>query len=195
LRKKGHNPTDNEPWMMKALKEWATVVKALENGNQTILLRKGGILETTGFNVESKKFLLFPTYEHQDNASLKSQYYGYLAEAREDKPKEGTNRITSFAEVVEEHDLDSMEKIENLSSFHIWSDTYIVERMNWMPEKPIKVMFLKVFRITPTEVPILPDYQGCKSWIELNVNLESGKSVLSDAELQQKLSEFRRIVN
>jgi len=181
--------------MMKALKEWATVVKALENGNQTILLRKGGILETTGFSVESKKFLLFPTYEHQDNASLKSQYYGYLAEAREDKPKEGSNRITSFAEVVEEHDLDLMEKIENLSSFHIWSDSYIVERMNWMPEKPIKVMFLKVFRITSTEVPILPDYQGCKSWIELNVNPESGKSVLSDAELQQKLSEFRRIVN
>ena len=181
--------------MMKALKEWATVVKALENGNQTILLRKGGILETTGFNVESKKFFLFPTYEHQDNVSLKSQYYGYLSEAREDKPKEGTNRITSFAEVVEERDLDSMEKIENLSSFHIWSDSYIVERMNWMPEKPIKVMFLKVFRITPAEVPILPDYQGCKSWIELNVNPESGKSVLSDAELQQKLSEFRRIVN
>jgi hypothetical protein len=181
--------------MMKALKEWATVVKALENGNQTILLRKGGILETTGFNVESKKFLLFPTYEHQDNASLKSQYYGYLAEAREDKPKEGTNRITSLAEVIEEQDLDSMEKIENLSSFHIWSDSYIVERMNWMPEKPMKVMFLKVFRIAPTEVPILPDYQGCKSWIELNVNPESGKSVLSDAELQQKLSEFRRIIN
>lgn len=181
--------------MMKALKEWATIVKALENGNQTVLLRKGGILETTGFNVESKKFLLFPTYEHQDNASLKSQYYGYLAEAREDKPKEGNNRITSFAEIVEERDLDSMEKIENLSSFHIWSDSYIVERMNWMPEKPMKAMFLKVFRITPTEVPVLPDYQGCKSWIELNVNLESGKSVLSDAELQQKLSEFRRIVN
>jgi hypothetical protein len=182
--------------MMKALKEWATVVKALENGNQTILLRKGGILETaSGFNMESKKFLLFPTYEHQDNVSLKSQYYGYLADVRENKPKEGTNQITSFAEVVEEKDLDSMEKIEELSSFHILSDSYIVERMNWMPEKPMKVMFLKVFKINPTEVPILPDYHGCKSWIELNVNPESGKSVLSDAELQQKLSEFRRIIN
>ena len=181
---------------MKALKEWATVVQALENGNQTVLLRKGGILETaSGFKVESEKFALFPTYEHQDNASLKSQYYQYLADARENKPKEGINRITSFAEVLEEQDLESMERIESLSSFHIWSDSYIVERMNWMPEKPIKVMFLKVFRITPTEVPILPDYQGCKSWIELNVNPESGKSVLNDDELQQKLAEFRRIIN
>jgi hypothetical protein len=182
--------------MMKALKEWATVVKALENGNQTILLRKGGILETaSGFNVESKKFLLFPTYEHQDNASLKPQYYGYLADARENKPKQGTNQITSFAEVVEEKDLGSMEKIEELSSSHILSDSYVVERMNWMPEKPMKVMFLKVFKINPIEVPLLPDYNGCKPWIELNVNPESGKSVLSDAELQQKLTEFRRIIN
>lgn len=181
--------------MMKALKEWATVVKALENGNQTVLLRKGGILETTGFNVNSRKFFLFPTYEHQDNESLKSQYYGYLAEARENKPKEGINRITSFAEVLEEQDLESMERIESLSSFHIWSDSYIVERMNWMPEKPMKAIFLKVYKVPATEIPLLSEYHGCKSWIELNVNAESGKAVLSEAELRQKLSEFRRIVN
>ena len=47
---------------MNALKEWATVVNALENGDQTVLLRKGGILEdSSGFVVESEKFFLFPT--------------------------------------------------------------------------------------------------------------------------------------
>jgi len=181
---------------MKALKEWATVVKALENGNQTVLLRKGGILETdSGFKVESIRFALFPTYEHQDNTSLKSQYYQYLAEAREDKPKDGVNRIASIAEVLEECDVVSMEKIEKLSSFHIWSDSYMVERMNWLPEKPMKAIFLKVHKIPATELVVLPEYHGCKSWIELNVNAESRKAVLSEAELQQKLSEFRRIVN
>jgi len=181
---------------MKALKEWATVVKALENGNQTVLLRKGGILEAdAGFKLESEKFALFPTYEHQDNASLKSQYYGYLADARENKPEEGINMITSVAEVVEDHDIVSMDKIEKLSPFHIWSDSYIVERMNWMPEKPMKAIFLKVYKIPTTEVPLLPQYHGCKSWIELNVNSEPGKAVLNEAELQQKISEFRRIIN
>ena len=35
---------------MNGLKEWATVVKALEYGKQTVILRKGGILETaSGF--------------------------------------------------------------------------------------------------------------------------------------------------
>ncbi|MDE1829341.1 MAG: DUF1802 family protein [Thaumarchaeota archaeon] len=181
---------------MKALKEWATVVKALENGNQTVLLRKGGILETaSGFMVEAPKFALFPTYEHQENASLKSQYYGYLADARESKPKEGYNRITSVAEVMEERDVSSMEKIEQLSPFHIWSDSYIVERMNWMPSKPMKAVFLKVFKIQSTEIPVLPDYHGCKSWIELNVNSEAGRAVLSQTELEAQLSEFRGIVN
>jgi hypothetical protein len=181
---------------MKALKEWATVIKALERGDQTVLLRKGGILETeSGFELEAKKFLLFPTYEHQDNASLKSQYYGYLADARENKPNDGLNIITSLAEVIEEHDISSIEKIEQLSPFHIWSDGYIEQRMNWMVEKPMKVVFLKVFNVSPTEIPVLPEYHGCKSWIELNVNAEAGKAVLSEAELQQKLSEFRRIVN
>jgi len=63
--------------MMNALKEWATVVNALENGDQTVLLRKGGILEdSSGFVVESEKFFLFPTFEHnirkQDTSSHNS---------------------------------------------------------------------------------------------------------------------------
>jgi hypothetical protein len=182
--------------MMKALKEWATVVTALENGDQTVLLRKGGILETaSGFKIEDKKFVLFPTYEHQDNASLKSQFYRYLADVREQKPKEGFNRITSYAEVLTEHDVSSMQKIEELSQFHIWSDSYIVERMNWMPQKPMKVVFLKVYKVPPIEIPVIQEYHGCKSWIELNVNIEAGKAVLDDADLQEKISEFRRIVN
>jgi hypothetical protein len=182
--------------MIKALKEWATIITALENGDQTVLLRKGGILETTsGFKVEDKKFILYPTYEHQDNASLKSQFYRYLADVREQKPREGFNRITSYAEVLAEHDISSMQKIEELSEFHIWSDSYMVERMNWMPQKPMTAIFLKVYKISPVEIPILPEYNGCKSWIELNVNTGNETSVLNEADLQQKLSEFRGIVN
>lgn len=181
---------------MKALKEWATVITALENGDQTVLLRKGGILETaSGFQVEDRKFFLFPTYEHQENSSLKSQFYRYLADVREQKPRDGFNRITSYAEVLAEHDVSSMEIIEKLSDFHIWSESYIVERMNWMPEKPMTAIFLKTYKISPVEIPVLPEYHGCKSWIELNVNHETGSAVLNEADLQKRLSEFRGIVN
>lgn len=181
---------------MKALKEWATVITALENGDQTVLLRKGGILETaSGFKVEDKKFVLFPTYEHQDNASLKSQFYRYLADVREQKPREGTNKITSYSEVLAQADISSIQKIEELSDFHIWSDSYMVERMNWLPQKPMTAIFLKVYKIPPIEIPVLQEYEGCKSWIDINVNPEVGKSVLNETDLQQRLSQFGRILN
>lgn len=181
---------------MKALKEWATVVKALENGNQTVLLRKGGILETgSGFAVESKNFFLFPTFEHQQNESLKSQFYSYLSDVRENQPKQGFNQITSYADVIAEAELIDLKKIEELSAFHIWSDSYIKERMDWMPQKPIKAIFLKVYRIKPFEIPIISQYQGCKSWIDINVNAGGGLSVLSDKKLREKMERFVEITN
>ena len=181
---------------MKSLKEWATVVKALGNGSQTILLRKGGIEETSsGFNLESKKFLLYPTFEHQDYNSLKSKYQVYLDDVKQNKPLEGFNRISSYAEVVEEHDISSNEKIVKLSPFHIFSDLYIEQRMNWLPEKPMKVMLLRVYKFEPIETPVLSEYHGCKSWIDINDNFDEGTPVLSKVDFDKKLEEFRGVVN
>ena len=181
---------------MDALKEWATVVKALENGKQTVILRKGGILETaSGFKIEAKKFLLFPTFEHQEAKNLKPEFHNYLDEVKQNKPENQHNNITSFAEVIEEVDIDSNEKIKALSPFHIWSDSYIEERVSWMPEKPIKAVFLKVYNVPEFQIPIKSEYHGCKSWININEDIQGGESVLSDNELKSRLQKFKEIVN
>ena len=60
---------------MLALKEWSIICKAMEEGKQTILLRKGGILEyKKGFEISQKLFLLYPTLEHQAAKYLQSNY-------------------------------------------------------------------------------------------------------------------------
>lgn len=181
---------------MESLKEWATVVKALENGDQTVILRKGGILEiASGFKVEAKKFLLFPTFEHQEFHHIKPEFHKYLEQVKSEQPKEGFNEITSYAEVLDEVDISSDEKINALSKFHIWSDSYIKERKNWKPEKPLKVVFLRVFKIPQKEIPLKSEYQGCKSWININDQVPDGESVLSDEKINLKLKEFKEIVN
>ena len=182
---------------MNGLKEWATVVRALEHGKQTVILRKGGILETaSGFKIESKKFLLFPTWEHQEAKHVKSEYHDFLNQTLNQKPKEGYNTITSIAEVLDEKDISADEiMIDNLSSFHIWSDEYIKERINWMPEKPLKAIFLRTYKIPQIDIALQPDFEGCKSWIELNSNQNSGQSVLTDLEIKTELNRFREIVN
>jgi hypothetical protein len=180
---------------MDALKEWATVVHALENGEQTVILRKGGILETaSGFIIESKKFLLFPTFEHQEIKNLKPQFHSYLDIVKQNPSDNEHNKITSYAEVLHEADIKSQEKINALSPFHIWSESYIKERMNWMPEKPIKAIFLKVFEVPEFKIPIKSEYHGCKSWININEEIERGKPVLSDIELDSRFQKFMEIV-
>jgi len=176
---------------LESLKEWATVVRALENGDQTVLLRKGGILETaSGFNVESKKFLLFPTFEHQDLNHVKPQYQDYFKQVKSNIPQEGTNKISSYAEVLAEADVSSDEKISNLGQFHIWSNEYINAKKNWKPEKPMKAVFLRVYKIPEHQIPLKSEYQGCKSWININEEIPAGESVLSDEEINSKLKKF-----
>jgi len=180
---------------VESLKEWASIVNALENGDQTILLRKGGILDVaSGFKIESKKFILFPTQEHQNEVNIKPQFYKHLEHAKQNPPKNGFNKITSYAEVLAEADISSDEKIRDLSSFHIWSDKYINERRDWKPENPMKVMFLKTYKIPELETPLKSEYQGCKSWININEEIPVGKSVLRDTEIKPKLDKFMEIV-
>ena len=182
--------------MMHALKEWATVVKALEEGKQTVILRKGGILETaSGFNIESKKFFLFPTWEHQETKHVKPEFHEFLNSVLNKKPEEGFNKITSYAEVLYEKDVKSNDVINNLLPFHVWSDSYIQERRNWMPEKPMKAVFLKIIKIPEFNLPLQPEFSGCKSWIELNSNFQEGESALKDNKIEERLQEFKEIVN
>jgi len=180
---------------VESLKEWATVVNALENGDQTVLLRKGGILDvTSGFKIESKKFLLFPTQEHQEHNHIKPQFHKYLEQVKSNPPKNGFNKITSYAEVLSEANVSSEEIIKKLSIFHIWSDSYINERRNWKPENSMKAIFVKIYKIPELDVPLKSEYQGCKSWININEEIPVGKAVLSEIEIKPKLDKFKEIV-
>jgi len=180
---------------VESLKEWATIVNALEKGDQTVILRKGGILDvSSGFKMEAKKFILFPTQEHQEYNHIKPQYHKYLEQAKATPPKIGFNKITSYAKVLADIDISSNETINALSSFHIWSDSYINERRNWKPENPMKAVFLQVYKIPEFDTPLKSEYQGCKSWININEEIPNGKAVLNDTEIKLKLDQFTEIV-
>ena len=64
-----------------------------------------------------------------------------------------------------------------------------------MPEKPIKAVFLRTYKIPPIEIPLETEFEGCKSWIELNSNQNSGQTVHTDIEIETGLKKFREIVN
>jgi hypothetical protein len=169
----------------QALKEWAVTVHALAEGQQILLLRKGGIREEgREFRVEERAFLLYPTYEHQRADLLQPPYRAALDAVLADQPAAGTVRIGHWAEVTDTVETLDAATVAALAPQYIWTTNYAEERLRWRPKKPLAIMLLRVYRLAaPQTVPVLPTYSGCKSWLTLEqpLSLEGMQPVLDDA--------------
>ncbi|WP_256756672.1 DUF1802 family protein [Cohnella sp. WQ 127256] len=153
-----------------ALREWAVAVKALEEGRQVIVLRKGGIAEETKeFKLESPKFYLFPSFEHQRSNLVKPEVSDLVSlTAAEAAELTDEVRITSYAEVIEDIEITDVETLRKLDNLHIWTEDYAEERLKWKKTKPLHVLILRVYKLeTPQIIPMRESYGGCKSWHEL----------------------------
>jgi len=185
--------------MRIAFKEWAIVVDALERGEQILILRKGGISEgRAGFQVDHPRFLLFPTLYHQQRESVlpASQLrYDVIAPGL---PSPDIVRISSFAEVVSWRSVESLQEALNLRSQHIWLDDVIKSRFDWGRSKNIFALAVRVYRMgNSVEMPMLTEYGGCKSWVELANDVELGGAVpvMGDAEFERRLKAFETAVS
>ena len=181
---------------MQALKEWAVVCRALEEGRQSVLLRKGGILEyRQGFEVKHEKFLMFPTFEHQSKDSLQPDYAGRLDEVLKDKPAADNNKITSYAQAVEVKEINDLAAIKSLEKYHVWNESYVNARMAYNPKKPMSVILLRVFKLdNPIIVGSKPEWAGCKSWIPLDMEA-AGKPVIGDSQFDKIASEVKGVLS
>lgn len=179
--------------MARMLKEWSSVVGALESGEQHVLLRKGGILDiASGFRVESSRFWLYPTWEHQAPGHIREGFESHL---NRERPAEGTNTITSYADVLEEADVSSYDTILEMEPLHIWSRRYVEARRDWKPERPIKAVLLRVFKVQPFSIPMLEEYAGCRSWLDIHQDAVGGTPVLDDAQVSDVRKRFRSVTS
>jgi hypothetical protein len=155
-----------------ALKEWAIVCKALEEGRQQVLLRKGGIMEyRNGFELKHNIFYLFPTFEHQSKELIQPDYASNLDIIQQNTflTDSTKNNISSFAKVVFVREINDRTLVQKLEKYHIWNDRYVNIRMEYNPKKPMSVILLRVYKINrPFEVNVKPEWKGCKSWIPIS---------------------------
>jgi len=170
---------------LAAFKEWAVSCDALGTGRQVMLFRKGGIKEKNHeFKVEHPHFYLFPTYEHQDQESIKAEYRPLLAESLAQKPELGEVLIKYWAKVDEAFTMSGMEQVNRQAANHIWSESCTSYRWEWQSHKPLWLLLLRVYELeAPQKLEVLEDYTGCKSWVDFQVNLGelACKAVLDDA--------------
>ncbi|MFA6544942.1 MAG: DUF1802 family protein [Limisphaerales bacterium] len=180
--------------MRTAFKEWFIVVDALGRGEQILILRKGGTSEGRGgFQVEHPRFLFFPTLYHQQRESVLP-----AAQARYDQiaphlPGPETLRLEFCAEVVAWRKLDSLASVERLRGQHIWREEVLAERFDWGKQQAIFALAVRVARMPQrVDLPMLPGYGGCKSWIEVaeEISTDSAQPVLAEQDFQARLRQF-----
>lgn len=165
-----------------ALKEWATVCRALETGRQMILLRKGGISESIGgFEVENPQFLLFPTYLHQNLNMLKPEAHAGF----EPHTAEPSRIVLSSAAVVTDViRLRSRAQMDALDNEHVWTAPLIDMRFTYRPQNPLYLLLVRACCLKePLTLENTPTYAGCKSWVPLErpVETRGATAVLDDA--------------
>ena len=155
-----------------AFKEWAVICRALEEGRQAIILRKGGIAEEGGvFKPDHSRFWLFPTFAHQQRAGVKPEAAALLQAAEGSRPPTGMLRLSHFADVSGTFFVPRLVDALALDPLHLWSEEIIRQRFAYRSEG-LYVLAVRVYRIpTPFDVPLKPEYDGCKTWVELDADL------------------------
>ena len=145
------------------LKEWAIVCEAMGRGEQSIILRKGGIAEgRTGFAFRHPEFFLFPTFFHEQLGKTR------LAGAEIPKEREGEIEIRFFARVVAVKEISSWEKIAALAPLHILAQSVVRERFDYDDRPGLHVALVRAFRLAPAWIfPDSPGYGVCRSWVKL----------------------------
>jgi len=174
-----------------ALKEWASIVEALEKGVQTTLLRKGGIVEAArdGFHVRRQRFLLYPTHEHQHARLLREPYISWGGPG-----VEGQLRLRVLAEVAAVYRApEDRSVLLGMQDEFIWNADFVHQRYDYRPDLPLWILLLRVYRIPEVVVPDRGSYAGCKSWVNLteDVPVEGAAVVLPDAGFAERQARYQ----
>ena len=178
-----------------ALKEWAITVEAMAQGDQVLLLRKGGIHEEgKDFRVIHDEFLFYPTYLHQKVDLLQPSHQLALRKMLEETQDDTKVTFTYWAAAEEVLEISNQEKVDDLEPHYIWTTAYAQSKLHWKPMLPLSVMLLRVYKLEkPVTVSYLPEYGGCTSWVEVlaDVNLGNMEPVLDDATFQKQVDEIK----
>jgi hypothetical protein len=154
--------------MQTAFKEWAAICRALVQGRQRVILRKGGIVEPGGqFELTHREFLLMPTFLHQSAESLVPEARDLLVDIDADRPPEGTVVFRHRARVIEAVRIESAEELARFRGDHVWADHVVAERFHrWRDE--LHVLMVEVAALSePLVVPWRDSFGGCKSWVDV----------------------------
>lgn len=174
-----------------ALKEWAAVVEAMARGQQTLLLRKGGIADPDEtFQIEHREFFLFPTLEHQKREQVRAEFHPLFDEVVKRPAQPGQIQLPLYAGVAGHWPVASADGLAGLEKFHIWTPEFLAMRLAYKPEIPTLAVVVRAYKLPkPPSIPNIPAYAGCRSWVPLEqpVPVEGAVPVVENQAFRKTL--------
>lgn len=167
-----------------ALKEWAAIEQLLGAGEFVLLLRKGGLWEKRdGFEVEHRRFWIFPTLYHQNPSELRPEFAAFLDAAAAAHRGPNEVRLEHFAEVTDAFRVESLDVLRGIVEQQALTLPTIESRFHYRNRPYLHALLLRVYRLPePVVIPNTLDYEGCVSWVTLDDPLPpaGAQPVLSD---------------
>jgi hypothetical protein len=171
-------------------KEWSLVCDALGRGQQSIILRKGGIAEGRGgFSFRYREFFLFPTFFHEQVAKVR------IAEA-ETPPAGDVIKIRWYAKVERALKIHSLEIAEALAPLHILTAEVVRERFGYKGDG-LNLAFVRIFEILPAwTLQNEKRFAGCRSWVDVPCPPQMKRTpVVSDKEHGKLRDQFDDLIS
>jgi len=147
------------------------ICHALARGNQTVLLRKGGIAEQHGvFVPEHDEFWLFPTGFHQSTdqvvESFRSEAQRYLDSQAVDPT---TLTLQHYARVQNVTRVTEETELARYRDQHVLTNDVVRQRFHYRTPG-LFVLTVTIESFPPWTIPMKPEYEGCHSWVDLQIS-------------------------
>jgi hypothetical protein len=181
-----------------ALKEWAVLVDAMARGDIIAMVRKGGIREQrAGFEVRHARFLLYPTFFHENPDHLAERFHPMLEAAQRRRPESGTVRIEHVSEVLAVWNISDIAILPSVAHEHGMAPAAVESRFHYRGKPHVRLVAVRTLALAePVVIPEAPRYAGCVSWLELDMDIavERARPVVAEAELRQRLAMLQSLL-
>jgi hypothetical protein len=187
---------------LMAFKEWGVVCAALEQGRQSLILRKGGIHEgRAGFRVQHDEFWLFPTGFHQQAEDVISDALPLLeqvqAEAKANTSDASRIGLNLYAVVSDVYHVTDLATLGRLTGRHLWSEKTVDQRFHYR-DPGLFVLVVRIYRReSPIDVEVTSHMSGCKSWVDLPsaISTDMLRPVIDDDAFERQRNEINLLLS
>lgn len=145
-------------------KDWSVICAAMAQGEQSVILRKGGLAEgRDGFQFKHREFFLYPTAYHEQLQKLREP------EGRIVPPHSEDELVFTTAFRLEWHaTVTSWDAARSLEPFHLYREEVVRERFDYDEAPGLQVAFGRALVVEPAwKVPYETRFGGCRSWLNL----------------------------